>query len=523
MKIIYTELISITILISLFSVSIPKYTNSNLKKFLSHLGVPDIPEGFQNSEGQILNNNETEPSIEEEFSEEIQENEDIQDDEMEDAEDKDEDEDEKEEEPKDDEKEDEKEGEKESEKQDDDEKKEEKEKTYINIKCLWVEKYNVYSLQELLNDKEDYIKEFQHGKVIFNFCRNTHNNSESTVIWENNKTNEVIQVAGSIDGDSNNKNEWDELNDDDDPGLIIKLTHPKEKQCNGKYHQTYLKIYCDPEIDDKDFLNSVNLSEFYDKNYPCKHYITGRSIYGCALNSWYLLRRLVNQYKYFFSAGLVLIGGFLLMFGNKCKTPTIIILMGIIFCFILSIIALNFLSSFIKTEKHLFYLLGGSFLVGGFIGFLLRAKITIFTVLLGISMGYSMAEIVYQFVQGFISWNPKYLYYSTIGVCCLLGIVVGFILIKSIFVIGTSLLGGYIAMRGVSVIFGNYLDEGQFADLIKNGEYEQLKDLQSGWAYAYLGLWVVLTIFGIYYQCIGFKKESTSESNDYKPIKKSSE
>ena len=28
-------------------------------------------------------------------------------------------------------------------------------------------------------------------------------------------------------------------------------------------------------------------------------------------------------------------------------------------------------------------------------------------------------------------------------------------------------------MRGVSIIFGNYMDEGQFTNLIKSGEYEK--------------------------------------------------
>ena len=55
-------------------------------------------------------------------------------------------------------------------------------KTYVNIKCFWVDKYNVYTLRKLQNKKKDYEKGFEEGKVIFNFCQDTVTNStlEST-------------------------------------------------------------------------------------------------------------------------------------------------------------------------------------------------------------------------------------------------------------------------------------------------------------------------------------------------------
>ena len=562
MKITYLELIFLTVLFSLFSVSVPKYRDSNLKKFLAKLGLPDIPTEFQDLGDQNLSNNETIPIDEEDSSEDKKEPDDDKEGEKEDGKEgekedgkegekeegkegekedgKEGEKDERKEEEKEDGKEeesgDDKEEEKQDGKEDEDEKKEEDkeeesegddekdkekkgEKSYVNIKCLWVQKANVYSLQALQNKENDYKKEFQRGKVIFNFCQNTKDDPESTVLWENNETNITVAIAGSVDPVGTNKNEWAELNDDSEPGLILTLSHPKEKQCNGKYHQTFFKIYCDPEMADEDFLESVDLSEFTVRENACKHYITARSIYGCALNDWYLLKRVLDNYKWIFGTGLILIGLFLCMYGNKCRTPTIIVVMGLIGCYVISIIFLNFLSSFIKTEKHLWMLLGAGFLVGGFIGFVIKAKITIFTVLLGISMGYSIAEVVYQFIQGFIDWNPTYVYYGTIGVCCIAGIAVGFILLETVFVVGTSVVGGYVAMRGATVFFGNYIDEGQFADLIRNKEYEQLEQFKTGWTYAYLALWIVLTLFGVYYQCIGHRKSnSTSKNHDYKKI-----
>ena len=73
-------------------------------------------------------------------------------------------------------------------------------------------------------------------------------------------------------------------------------------------------------------------------------------------------------------------------------------------------------------------------------------------------MGYGMAEFAYQFVQGFIEWNPQYVYYGTIGVCVLAGVLLGLCVLHTVMIIGTSVIGGYIAMRGVTLIFGNYID-----------------------------------------------------------------
>ena len=77
-------------------------------------------------------------------------------------------------------------------------------------------------------------------------------------------------------------------------------------------------------------------------------------------------------------------------------------------------------------------------------------------------------------------------------------------------ILGTCILGGYIIMRGVSTIFGEYIDEGQFVDLIKNGEIEQLKEIRNGWTFAYLGLWLILIVGGIFVQCRIYKKSITN-------------
>ena len=104
MKIIHLELIFITIIISLFFASPKTYQNSNMKKFLSKLGIADVPSATQFLEEEIEPILKEEPKqsiVDESLGEEVKEGE--------------------------------------------EEKKLEKEteKSVVNIKCLWVEKLDV--------------------------------------------------------------------------------------------------------------------------------------------------------------------------------------------------------------------------------------------------------------------------------------------------------------------------------------------------------------------------------------------
>ena len=123
-------------------------------------------------------------------------------------------------------------------------------KTYVNIKCLFVSKYNVYSLQKLTKDDGYLIdltnktstKDNKHSlnitnrKLKFNFCQNL-KGFESTVVLEKNIPEDIEQnktqilFAGSIDGTEKSKNEWFELNEDNGKkGVKIRLA--EGQKCN---------------------------------------------------------------------------------------------------------------------------------------------------------------------------------------------------------------------------------------------------------------------------------------------------
>ena len=84
----------------------------------------------------------------------------------------------------------------------------EEEGKVINIKCLFSKNYNFYSLQALQDKEKDYEykKENDTYTYIYNFCQNTKTNSSSTLIRKDSEGN-IVKLAGSIDGEGEDKNQ----------------------------------------------------------------------------------------------------------------------------------------------------------------------------------------------------------------------------------------------------------------------------------------------------------------------------
>ena len=393
------------------------------------------------------------------------------------------------------------------------------EKTNVNIKCLYVSKYNVYTLQKLIKDN-GYTKELSKGKFKFNFCKNLEG-VESTAIIEKNTTKNISKIlfSGSIEG-SNTKNEWTEIEEDNGAkGLRIKLA--EGAKCDSeRNHLTIFKIYCNDSIPDDQFENNLDFSEFNENG--CTHYIKGYSIYACALNDWHLLKKLMKEYNYYFASFFILLGLFFTFWGKRLEKLTLMLVIGALLCYLAAIIFLNFIPSLIKTEKHLMILLGVGFIIGAIIGIALKGQVRLLAIIMGGISGYSLTELVYQIASNFINADPTLIYYIVLGSCTLIGAVLGYCIIEAIVIIGTSIIGGYIVMKGVILIFDNYMELSEFAGLAKNGEWEELKDIRNGWVFAYIGLWLVLSIVGLYYQCHGHKKRKggsiTKDGKNYEEV-----
>ena len=374
---------------------------------------------------------------------------------------------------------------------------------FINVKCLYAAKgYNIYSLQKLQNKETDYEIDVKDGKIKLNFCQNTVN-TNSTVIKE--EKEKITRLSGPIEGDGEDVNKWSEIiSETDNKVLGVKIELAQGEVCQDNVrHQTTIKMYCDDTIEDEKFYETLNYTSS-----GCLHTIEARSLYGCTLRSSYLFLRLLEEYKYVFAVLFVAIGLILCLFGFKQKNKTVIIVCGFIGCYAISAAVLAWFPNFITDELGIIICLLVSFILGCLIGFFIKNEDSYYCLLAGGLLGYYASSYVFKIVSNYVEWNPQYLEYACIGVCIVVGAFIGYKLKNIIIVLGTSILGGYLAMRGVSLIVGNYLDEGYLIDLIKNQEYDQLRNIRDGWVFGYLGAWALLSIIGIIVQCKHFKQSN---------------
>jgi hypothetical protein len=384
----------------------------------------------------------------------------------------------------------------------------------INFKCFYANKnYNSYSLQPL-EKNVDYQKEISvteadgkstTGTLHFNFCKNIQLTDNSTFAIQE-KDGSIKRLAGTFfpEGD---KNEWTELED----GIQIELAEEGDKCKDNKNYSLKLHIICDSDVsEEKDLLSSMTDTIDLDK---CEQTIEMKSLYGCSLKSTYLLMKLLQEYSLIFGILFIVLGIMFCIWGYRFLKITIVVISGIAGCYIITISVLSFFPNFITTELTLLACMGISFVLGCGIGFFLKGDIKTSVIILGGFLGYLCTDFVFEIIKNYVEFDADTLRYICMAVCVLIGAFLGYKLNDPIIILSTSLLGGYLIMKGISIFSKNYLDEALLIDLVKNGEWEEFQHQRGGWSYFYLGLWAVLTIVGIYLQCKNKNKKSSSEIN----------
>ena len=148
----------------------------------------------------------------------------------------------------------------------------------------------------------------------------------------------------------------------------------------------------------------------------------------------------MKEYNYIFATFFIILGLFLTFFGKKFETLTLMFVIGALICYIATIIILNFIPSLIQTETNLMILLAVGFLTGAIIGLILKGQVRVLAIIMGAVSGYSLTELVYQIISGFINADPKNLYWIVFGVCIFIGALLGYFLVETIVIIGTSII-----------------------------------------------------------------------------------
>ena len=225
----------------------------------------------------------------------------------------------------------------------------------------------------------------------------------------------------------------------------------------------------------------------------------------------------IVEKKYIFGSALILIGLFELFLGQKLVTATIFIFSAAIVVLFVFVFFFQFILPGGIDPTAFWFVLAIAIIVGLVLGyFVAKYKDKFFGIIMGALLGYIIGQILYNLALNRININQTALqiivYVLCIGVCIALSI----LLFNIVTIFATALIGAYAVIRGISIFAGGFPNETTIADLVKNEETEQLKNLLTWIVYLYLGGWVILFVIGLVVQIKIFAADKEEEKNKEK-------
>jgi len=147
--------------------------------------------------------------------------------------------------------------------------------------------------------------------------------------------------------------------------------------------------------------------------------------------------------------------------------------------------------------------------------------ISLINTLLSIIIGFFIGHILYNFTVKIFTMDPLQLYWITIIICIIIVFMFSFIIESLIIVIATSLIGSYLAVRGLSIVLGGFPDETYLSKLLTYKEFNQVARIFGGPAFIYLIMICLLFIIGLICQaglniCCGKDKDADKENENAK-------
>jgi hypothetical protein len=243
----------------------------------------------------------------------------------------------------------------------------------------------------------------------------------------------------------------------------------------------------------------ITNKDAFNKN-ECHNEINVETKEACPLNL-YQIWTFLNKYSVFFGAFLIIVGLFLAFLGTKLISITIFLIVCSIVTSLIFVIMFQLVIPKNNSNIIVWVVLGISLVIGIVLGYLVnKYKETVFGITLGAYMGYMVGILLLNLGLNRIDANPNLIYWLTIIICILIGAVLAYFLFKHIVIISTSFIGGYSIIKGISLYFKGFPDEGYVIDLIRNDEMDLLKEVLKPVVYAYLAGWLIIFVLGAFVQ-----------------------
>jgi len=381
--------------------------------------------------------------------------------------------------------------------------------------CFLNNNGTVYDLNDLSNDEADYRVKTITGFIDFNMCRNALNpcNDKSGMVSYTSSLqgDKCVQIAGN----STISSKFFIVEDKAANLTVLRMKMPEGDVCNSdttKRYQTTVDFYCDEEAEEPVISNSpININTCSNKLY-----VTSKA--ACPKYDVYALWNRIQDNKWVFGFIIIGLGIFFCFFGENFIKIAQVIAGGALV--LLVFMYLIFANTSMQLYSWQFWVILIVALALGFVGGWFMSKLDWLPgVVFGALLGFVLGFFVYNLMLRFIESNPAVVFWITLSLCVIGGVLMGFFFNEEIAIISTAVVGAYGIIRGLSIIAGGFPDERQVYELGSKGEWDQMHDFLTGVVYAYLAGFLVLAAVGMYIQFKFFydgdkKKKDGEEKKD---------
>ena len=204
---------------------------------------------------------------------------------------------------------------------------------------------------------------------------------------------------------------------------------------------------------------------------------------------------------------LIIIGLFFLVLGSCFTKISVFLISAITIVFIILLILYSFILSFSTPEWVGWIILPVSVIIGVIAGFFLASFLKLGTFVIGAWFGATLAMILFEMFVYKIS-SKEFVLWIMIS---LLGLIIGILalkFLKTILIIGTSFIGAFMVVRGVSFYIGGYPNEFELYNEIQVGNIDNVPYT----FYIYAAFIVILAVIGaiVKYKKFGLCKKNSS-------------
>lgn len=355
----------------------------------------------------------------------------------------------------------------------------------ICMEFVGVFKYDLLGLKDIDTSVNN-------SDIELKFCKNI-GETNSSCIYKNDSS--YIRLAGDINGEENNKNKIEVKHSDDLSQRQVTYYLAAGDKC--KFQDTNYKVtiqlYCDNSTDFK-LLKSEDQFDPYSK---CDLTIEAKSKYACGEENE------INQYSIFLGILLSICGFITAFFGyHEIGIYFVNILLSLIISYII-IMIFEFPPLAVIIIIIIIFLL----LAIGFSIIVTKNKkkfMRIYTLLIGGACGYGIGDLIVTLFIAIINTEyQKLIRYIIIIILIIIGCVIGFFLYYYIVIIGTSIIGSYCLMRGISFFLINevyFIDEITVSTLASSKNFDKIKEMIWGIYLIYPCMLIVFIIVSIIVQ-----------------------